>query len=379
MTPETYISRSIVSQHVTRLAAAMSRADVDGFLLFQPSNLLGFCGMPLGPSDRLVCALINRRGETAVILPSFEKTAANGVRKVFPWDEHEDPYGAIASAAASLGIDAGRILLDRHTWIAVRDRLESCLQRATFETDSDTLNRIRVIKTSDEIDAIRQACACCSIVFDYVPSVIAAGMTEDQLYRGISNRLLAENANTEIVLVQSGPNAAVPHALTGTRRFEPGDAVIVDCVCKRNGYCGDMTRTYLLGDPMDVTRDAHVAVRQAHDAAIEMIRPGVTANDVDAVARSIIERAGFGNAFLHRLGHGIGLEGHEAPFIVQGSTEVLEAGMCFTVEPGIYLKDAFGIRLESVVTVTSDGCEILSDMTPLDTPADPSRIVAHPI
>lgn len=353
----------------------MSRADVDGFLLFQPSSLLGFCGVPLSASDRLVCALVNQNGDSAVVLPSFERSAATGMRKVFPWEEHEDPYGAIASAATSLGIASGRILLDCHTWIGVRDRLATCLQRAKFATDNGMLDRIRVIKSPEEIEAIRQACAHCSLVFDFVPSGLKPGITESQLYRSVSDRLVAEAAMAEIILIQSGPNAAVPHRLTGTRRIESDDAVIVDCVCKRNGYCGDMTRTYLPPAPMNGLRDAYDAVRQGHEAAIEMIRPGVTANDVDAAARSIIERAGFGSAFLHRLGHGIGLQGHEPPFIVHGSDEVLEAGMCFTVEPGIYVKDAFGVRIESVVTVTPDGCEVLSDMTPLDVPAEPAKVI----
>lgn len=374
MTMQSAISNGIVSDHRARLSEELDRADADGYFLFKGVNLLGFCGLPIGPSDRLVCAWVNRRGEMAIILPAFEASAADDVPqnvRVHPWDEHEDPYQAVATAAASLGIHKGRLLVDDHTWIEVRDRLQLALPHATLDTDHGVLNFVRMVKSADEIEAIRQACAHCSIVFDHVTGLLVPGATEDRVHRSVSDRLTNEGATPEIVLIQSGPNGSVPHLPTGTRKIQSGDAVIVDCVSRRAGYCGDMTRTFLIGEPIEALRSAYAAVRRAHDAAIDFIRPGVTASQVDTVARTVIDRAGFGRAFLHRLGHGIGLEGHEPPYIVQGNDVVLEAGMCFTVEPGIYVKNTFGIRLESVVAVTPDGCELLSDMTPLETPIEP--------
>ncbi|HPF37977.1 MAG TPA: Xaa-Pro peptidase family protein [Phycisphaerae bacterium] len=378
MTTSLCISDSIVANHVDRLTVAMAGAGVDGCFLFNDRTLLGFCNLPFGPSDRLVCALVNQRGESALVIPAFEVSAVERIGdrcEIFPWDEHEDPYQAVAAAAASLGIERGRILLDPRTWLDVRDRLQDRLSRATLETDYGILERIRMIKSAEEIGAIRLACAHCSIVFDHAAALLGAGATEDQVFQSVSDRLAMEGAMPEIVLIQSGPNGAVPHLPTGVRTIRRGDSVVVDCVCRRNGYCGDMTRTYLINETDEELRRACATVRQAHDAALAFIRPGVTAHQVDATARAIIDRAGFGRAFLHRLGHGIGLEGHEPPFIVRGSDVVLEAGMCFTIEPGIYVSDAFGVRLESVVTVTPDGCEMLSDLTPLDVSCEPENAI----
>ncbi|MCB9854523.1 MAG: aminopeptidase P family protein [Phycisphaerales bacterium] len=378
MTPSTAISKHVVTEHIARLSEELSQADADGYFVFQCCNLLGFLGLPIGPTDRLVCGLVNVQGASALVLPAFEASAANEAPdgcQIFTWEEHEDQYAALAAAASSLGLNSGRLLVDHRTWIEVRERLQDYLPGATLETDPGHLDRIRMVKSPEEIEAIRQACAHCSIVFDYVSGELRVGSTEDRLHRGIADRLIEIGASAEIVLVQSGPNGAIPHLPTGTRRFENGDAVIVDCVCRRQGYCGDMTRTYQIGETTNLLQRAYSTVRTAHDAAIDMIRPGVTASQVDATARAVIDRAGFGRAFLHRLGHGIGLEGHEAPYIVQGSDVVLQAGMCFTVEPGIYLDQSFGIRLESVVAVTPGGCELLSDMTPLDVSCEPINVV----
>jgi D-alanyl-D-alanine dipeptidase len=167
-------------------------------------------------------------------------------------------------------------------------------------------------------------------------------------------------------LIQGGESASVPHQATGRRRFRDGDAVVVDLVCRRNSYLGDMTRTFAIGRPEADVRRAYAVVRSAQRAALEAVRPGVTCEAVDRAARVVIERAGLGEYFVHRLGHGIGLDGHEPPYFVDGSRRRLAPGMCVTVEPGVYVPGRFGVRIEDVVAVTPDGCEILTRMIPTD-------------
>jgi Xaa-Pro aminopeptidase len=167
-------------------------------------------------------------------------------------------------------------------------------------------------------------------------------------------------------MVQFGPGAAMPHGQTGRRRLGDGDSVVVDFVIHDQGYYGDMTRTYFAGDMNKSARIAFEAVRDAHRAAIDAARPGITCEALDRVARGVIERAGLGDCFTHRLGHGIGLDGHEPPYLVGGNGEQLVSGMCVTIEPGVYVPGQFGVRIEDVIVITDHGCNVVSEGVPVE-------------
>jgi Xaa-Pro aminopeptidase len=160
-------------------------------------------------------------------------------------------------------------------------------------------------------------------------------------------------------MIQSGPNAAIPHNPTGERRLQEGDAIVVDSVVQFNGYYNDLTRTFALGEPPPRAKQAYRAVRRAQQAAIEAARPGIACEKLDRIARGIIAEAGFGQYFAHRLGHGIGIEVHEPPYLVGGNRETLRPGMCMSVEPGVYIPGEFGIRIEDDILITEDGCEVI--------------------
>ena len=363
------IEPTIVADHLLRAARALAKEDADGLLLFRKSNILAFCGVPMGPSDRLVCGLVNRDGRVAFVVPAFEAdvvpTLPAGTHLV-TWEEHEDPYAAVANAAGLLGVATGKVLLDPMTWLEAQDRLSAAMPRATLAIDPGVLAGIRSIKTADEIEAVRAACVDTGRVFPLIAQLLAEGLTEQELARTALCQLREAGLSPIGELIQGGPNASIPHRPTGQRPFESGDAVIVDLVCRRRGYHGDMTRTFALGTPADEVKRAYAVVRDAHRAAIDAIRPGITCGDLDAVARSIIEAAGLGKWFVHRLGHGIGLDIHEPPFLVRGNDRPLEPGMCVTIEPGVYVHGKFGIRIEDVVAVTADAGEVLSSDTPTD-------------
>jgi len=358
------IAPALVADHLDRLATALDQADADGLLVFRNTNILAFCGVPLGPSDRLVCGLINRQGQVGLILPGFEASAAHGLPpggRSFTWEEHQDPYAVTADAAASLGIAEGRLLLDGRTWIGAQERLRRRLPKARLELDTGLIESVRICKSTEEIAAIDKSCSDIGSIYRRIPRLLQEGLSELDLSRELSRCMAAEGLTNVGHLIQGGPSASVPHGRPGRRRFRDGDAVIIDLVCRREGYHGDMTRCFALGRVPDEVKQVYSIVREAQQAAIESVHAGAVCEEVDRAARSVIETAGLGDYFSHRLGHGIGLDVHEPPFLVQGNRQALAPGMCVTIEPGVYIPGRFGIRIEDVVAVTDDGCELLSD------------------
>jgi Xaa-Pro aminopeptidase len=357
------IASDIVRQHLDDAVARLSQADADALLIFRDTNILAFCGVPLAPSDRLVCGLLSREGQLAFIVPAFESGIACTLpagSEVVAWEEEEDPYACVAQAAAKLGVQNGLILLDRHTWLGVQQRLERELPGARLTPDTELIDSIRMIKSPREVEIIRAACADTAKIYPLIAQKLRAGISELELRREVLAQLEKAGVTPYGDLIQGGETASIPHQRTGTRRFREGDAVIVDFSARKGSYLGDITRTFAVGEPQDEIKTAYRVVRAAQQAAIKVICPGVTCESVDAAARAIITDAGLGDYFVHRLGHGIGLDIHEPPYFVRGSRLRLEPGMCLTVEPGVYVPGQFGIRIEDDIVVTRDGCEILS-------------------
>lgn len=363
------IASSAVARHLELAASGLDRANADGLLVFRDTNILAFCGVPLAPSDRLVCGLVNRQGRVALVVPAFEAAMAEGSSaepKLFAWEEHEDPYAVAATAAQWLGIGAGRLLLDGYTWLDTEARFREALPQAHLAQDPGLIESIRLTKGPTQIETIRSACTDNSAIYREISELLGAGISELELSRDILARAGAQGRSIVGHLIQGGRSASIPHAPPTERKFRDGDAVIVDLVCRREGYHGDMTRTFALGAVSDEVKRAYGVVCSAQRAAFEAVRPGVACEDVDSAARSVIEAAGLGAYFCHRLGHGIGLDVHEPPYLVQGNRQVLEPGMCVTIEPGVYVPGQFGVRIEDVVAVTDAGYDLLSGDTPTD-------------
>jgi Xaa-Pro aminopeptidase len=229
------------------------------------------------------------------------------------------------------------------------------------------LSRLRRRKTPDEVEALRAAGAAIDRVHERIGEWLRTGRTEADVGRDIAAAIVEEgHSAVNFVIVGSGPNGASPHHDTGERVIEHGDAVVVDIGGSTpDGYCSDETRTYVVGSPPDGFADYYEVLRQAQQAACEAVRPGVTCASIDAVARDIITAAGYGQYgwgkhFIHRTGHGIGLEEHEEPYIVSGNEELLEPGMAFSIEPGIYLPGRHGARIEDIVVCTETGHDNLN-------------------
>jgi Xaa-Pro aminopeptidase len=239
--------------------------------------------------------------------------------------------------------------------------LQRALPGVTFEPAGPVIGRIRAVKDEDELANLRRAARAADEAFRGIIALPFEGRTEGEVAADLAELLVAHGHTTaDFTIVASGPNAASPHHQPSGRRIGAKDAVVLDFGGALDGYYSDTTRTVVVGEPPLGFERVYQLVREAQQAACDAVRPGARAQDIDLAARSVIAEGGYGDAFIHRTGHGIGLEVHEPPYIVEGSGEVLAAGMTFSVEPGIYLADRFGVRIEDIVAVVDEGVEHLN-------------------
>ncbi len=358
----------------SRLARAQEQAralGVDALLVSPGADLRYLTGYDAKPLERLTCLVLPADGAPTLVVPGLEQPAAlaspvgaSGI-KVVPWEETDDPYALVASllpAAAAQGI----VALDNHMWAEKVLALGAAVPGARQMLANPVIGALRMRKAADEIDALREAGRAIDRVHQRMGEWLLPGRTEREVGLDISAAIVAEgHVTTDFVIVASGPNGASPHHELSDRVIERGDPVVVDIGGSvESGYCSDSTRTYVAGGPPPDDFTAYYSVLQrAQTEQCAAARPGVTAEALDAVGRDVITAAGYGEAFVHRTGHGIGLETHEEPYIVAGNGLVLEEGMAFSIEPGIYLGGRHGARIEDIVVCTPDGAERLNTTT----------------
>jgi Xaa-Pro aminopeptidase len=347
-------------------AAATAQAGLGALLLTPGPDLRYLTGYDAFPSERLTCLAVPADGPAFMLAPRLEQgsvraspAAGMGI-EILAWDETDDPF---AMVAGRLGDVASAGLADQ-MWAMMVLRFREALPGTRLALASDALRGLRVRKSPAEIAALREAGAAIDRVHQRVPGWLRPGRSERDVAADIATAITAAgHARADFVIVGSGPNAARPHHAPGERVLAPGDVVVVDIGgTMPSGYCSDCTRTYAIGEPPAEFVSYYTVLQAAQEAACAAVRPGETAESVDAVARNRITESGYGDFFLHRTGHGIGLETHEHPYIVSGNTERLEPGMAFSVEPGIY-PGPHGARIEDIVACTPDGAERLNNVT----------------
>jgi Xaa-Pro aminopeptidase len=350
-----------------RLAAAQSQvrdAGLDALLVTPGPDLRYLTGYDAVPLERLTCLVVPADAEPSIVVPLLERPAALaspigplglGVRA---WGETDDPYALVAGLVG----DAKAVALDDRMWAAKVLALRAAMPDVEQRPGGPVLRELRMRKTPAEVDALRTAGAAVDAVHAEVHRWLRTGRTEAEVGRDIAAAMVETgHVRVDFVIVASGPNGASPHHEVSDRVVEPGDLVVVDLGgTMPSGYCSDSTRTYALGEPSVEAAEAYAVLRAAQDAACRWARPGVSCASVDAAAREVIEVAGLGDLFIHRTGHGIGLETHEEPYIVAGNDLRLEPGMAFSVEPGVYRAGSFGARIEDIVVCTDSGAERLN-------------------
>ncbi len=358
-------------ERIERLKHAARAAGIDLIALVPGPNLVYFTGLHMHLSERPIVALIPSNDDPPILItPFFEVGKATSGKVKLDWQVHSYkdgvPYQAVFDEAAALHRLAGKTIGVEPLQMRVLEwSLLSAAANVKQASAAEAIAELRMRKDAGEVAAMKRAITLTEDALTRTLEDIRPGMAERQVAAVLMNRMLEAGAENLPFppLIQAGPSGANPHAGAGDRVIAAGDLLIMDFGLTLNDYSSDITRTIAVGEPSSEMKRVYDTVKAANAAGRAAVKPGVTCASVDQAARDVIEAAGYGEYFTHRTGHGLGLEGHEPPYIVAGNDLVLQPGMTFTVEPGIYLPGKGGVRIEDNVVVTEAGCESLTTFT----------------
>ena len=353
-------------QHkINSLRARMKDNNVDLVVLGPGTHMKWLLGFNTHSDERPCMLLIGKEKET-FLMPSVN---AEDVRKktdiaINIWKDEDGPDQALKEALLYIGeTNAKHIAIDEamrsHFALIVIDELPN----PTYEFTGSTIGALRMRKDQTEFINLKENALIDDRAMQAGFAAIKEGVTELEIGEAINNHFISEGAKPQFCIVGSGPNGAFPHHHTGDRKVEYGDAVLIDIGGRKGTFPSDMTRMSVVGEPPEGYLEIHAIVERAVQAAMAAARPGVMAKEVDAAARGVITEAGYGDYFVHRTGHGLGIDIHEPPYITATSEVILDEGMVFSIEPGIYLQGRFGVRLEEIVILRANGPEILSELS----------------
>jgi Xaa-Pro aminopeptidase len=359
-------SAPFTDDHAARMSRAMElagEAGLDGVLVAPGPDLLWLTGYrPTAITERLTLLVLRRGQPPSLLVPTLERPdaeAAPGAAglNIVDWADGADPY----AAARGLLQAEDRFGISDSTWAAHLLGLQLALPETRYLSLTTCLPMLRAVKDADELARVRLAGAAADATYTQIIRLRFGGRRETEVAADLA-RLLKDFGHEQVdfTVVGSGPNGANPHHEAGARVIERGDTIVLDFGGLMHGYGSDTTRTVSVGEPSAEVVKVHDIVRKAQQAAFEAVRPGVACEEIDRVARAVITEAGYGERFIHRTGHGIGVTTHEPPYLVEGEERTLQPGMCFSIEPGIYLPGRFGVRIEDIVCVTPTGGERLN-------------------
>ncbi|MFF4649271.1 aminopeptidase P family protein [Streptomyces sp. NPDC001380] len=341
-----------------RAARDAAAAGLAGLVVMPGPDLAWLTGyLPTATTERLTALVLSAGEEPRMLVPALERGDAEaapgaGAFAVSDWRDGQDPY----AAAAGLLRPDGRYGISDSSWAMHLLGLQRTLPGTSYAALSEALPMLRAVKDAAELERLAAAGAAADAAYRDVLGVRFAGRRESEVAADLAALLLEHgHSQVDFTVVGSGPNGANPHHEAGGRVIGDGDTVVLDFGGLRHGYGSDTSRTVHVGEPTAEERRVHDVVREAQQAAFEAVRPGIACQEVDRVARAVITGAGYGEYFIHRTGHGIGVTTHEPPYMVEGEELPLVPGMCFSIEPGIYLPGRFGVRIEDIVVCTEDG------------------------
>ncbi|WP_405906073.1 MULTISPECIES: aminopeptidase P family protein [unclassified Streptomyces] len=338
-----------------RAADAAADAGLDGVLVAPGPDLVWLTGYRPVETERLTVLVLRPGQDPVLVVPTLEApdaAAAAPTLALRDWTDGKDPYEATGGLLAG----SGRFGVSDNTWALHLLGLQKRLPDTRYVALTEALPMLRGVKDAAELDRLAAAGAAADATYEEIRKVPFAGRRETDVAADVA-ALLRQFGHSQVdfTIVASGPNGANPHHEAGDRVIERGDMVVLDFGGLKHGYGSDTSRTVHVGEPDDEERTVHDIVREAQEAGFRAVRPGAACQDVDRAARAVITEAGYGEYFIHRTGHGIGVTTHEPPYMIEGEELPLVPGMCFSVEPGIYLPGRFGVRIEDIVTVTEDG------------------------
>lgn len=341
-----------------RAAQAAADAGLAGVLIAPGPDMVWLTGYrPPAETERLTMLVLAAGQEPVLVVPTLEapdaeKAAGAPALTLRDWTDGKDPY---AVTAPLLDVD-GRFGVSDNTWALHLLGIQGQLPGTTYTPLTACLPMLRGVKDAHELERLAAAGAAADATYEEIKKVRFAGRRELEVAGDLADLLRQfGHEQVDFTVVGSGPNGANPHHEAGERVIEHGDMIVLDFGGLMHGYGSDTSRTVHVGEPTDEERKVHDIVRQAQEAGCAAVRPGIACQEVDRAARAVIDEAGYGEYFIHRTGHGIGVTTHEPPYMIEGEEQPLVPGMCFSVEPGIYLPGRFGVRIEDIVTVTQDG------------------------
>jgi Xaa-Pro dipeptidase len=355
---------------LAHLSISIRSSHLDALALNPGPSLVYLTGLHFHLMERPTVAFFTADSAPVLVLPELEMLKMKDLPfEVKPFPYGEDPAGwdeVFLEAGRSLGLEGKRIGIEPlHMRILEFGKVKVIAGQAECPDGTQVVGSLRVRKDADEIAAMRHAVRVAQDALEATIPIIKVGVTEAEIAAELVMQMLRRGSQSDMQvapIVSSGPNSANPHAVPSDRKLRPGDLLVVDWGALVDGYISDLTRTFAVGKVDEEYRKIHQVVLEANTAGRAASQPGIPCANVDSAARTVIEKAGYGQYFTHRTGHGIGMETHEDPYMRAGNLQVLEPGMAFTVEPGIYLPGRNGVRIEDNVVITEDGAECLSDM-----------------
>jgi Xaa-Pro dipeptidase len=353
-----YAQRIAKVQEVLRLKGL-------GGAVFAPSDQMRYLtGWAEYGHERLIALFVPSQGEPEFVVPSMNasqaKDNAAGISGVRGWEDETGWHGTVGDLLCKWNLNGQGLAVDDELFSVHLMGIQSLAPGSPCVPASDLMATLREIKTAEELDLMDKSGALTDAAYEESITELRQGMTELELQDRITQAYKARGTRPAFALICFGANSALPHHHVGITRLKTGDVVIIDIGCILDGYASDITRTVAFGEPDMEARNVYDIVYRAHRAAFDASKPGVTCDSVDKAARDVIDLAGYGDYFIHRTGHGIGLSTHEPPYIVKGNKQHVGVGMCFSDEPGIYLPGRFGVRIENIVTVTESGVRYMN-------------------
>lgn len=349
-----------------RAARAAEDAGLAGLLVAPGPDLVWLTGYaPTAVTERLTLLVLAAGQDPVLVVPALEApdaahAAGTPALTLSDWTDGKDPY----AVTAALLDGAGRFGVSDNTWALHLLALQQTLPGTSYVSLTEGLPMLRAVKDAAELARLAAAGAAADATYEEIRKVPFGGRRESDVAGDLADLLRRfGHSQVDFTIVASGPNGANPHHEAGDRVIERGDMVVLDFGGLLHGYGSDTSRTVHVGEPDAEQRRVHDIVREAQEAGFRAVRPGVACQEVDRAARAVITEAGYGEYFIHRTGHGIGVTTHEPPYMIEGEERPLVPGMCFSVEPGVYLPGRFGVRIEDIVTVTDDGGRRLNNTT----------------
>lgn len=356
---------SIFTNRISLAQDALKQNGVDALLLGPSADLTWLTGVDAHLSERLNLLVLPQEGEPSLVVPGLEAPLiadAAPYVQIKTWSDEDDPAAMAAGVINARG--GARLAVGNQLWSAFLLRLQAHIQDAAWQEGTPLLRDLRMIKDQFEIDALSEAARLTDMAWEaFITSGPITGLTELQALQRLLDISRDQGLSSPYGIVGSGPNSASPHHSGNDRVITEGDAMVFDWGGQVDGYLSDVTRSAHVGEPEDEYRRVYDIVKQANQKMYEAVKPGVQAQELDRAARSLITEEGYGPYFLHRVGHGLGMEVHEEPYLVEGNDLEIAPGMTFSDEPGIYLEGRFGVRIEDTVLCTEDGGRRLNNAT----------------